>query len=136
MAAVANGGLRVQPRIIDKVTDANANIIEAPPVAAPVRVISEKTAAVLNEILKSVVARGTGVKAALAEHVVAGKTGTAQKAVRGGYSAEKFVASFAGYVPADRPRLVILAVVDEPKGAQYGGTIAAPMFKQIAESSL
>jgi cell division protein FtsI (penicillin-binding protein 3) len=98
--------------------------------------VSERTAAVLNEILKSVVYRGTGGKAALPEHVVAGKTGTAQKAIRGGYSPDKFIASFGGYVPADRPRLVILVVVDEPKGEQYGGVIAAPAFREIAEATL
>jgi cell division protein FtsI (penicillin-binding protein 3) len=84
-----------------------------------------------------VVARGTGRGAALDEHVVAGKTGTAQKAVRsGGYSVDKVMASFAGYVPADRPRLAVLVVVDEPKLSQYGGTVAAPVFKEIAESTL
>jgi cell division protein FtsI (penicillin-binding protein 3) len=136
IAAVANGGLRVQPRIVDKVIDARGNTIYTPPQVAPVRVISEKTAAVLNEVLKAVVARGTGVQASLAEHVVAGKTGTAQKAVRGGYSLDKVVASFGGYVPADRPQLAILVVVDEPKGSEYGGTVAAPVFKEIAESTL
>lgn len=136
VATVANGGVRVAPRIVDRVVDANGATIYTPPHAPPVRVISERTAAVLNEILKSVVARGTGRNAALAEHVVAGKTGTAQKAVRGGYSFDKVVASFAGYVPADRPRLVILVVVDEPKGSQYGGTVAAPAFRAIAEASL
>ena len=135
IAAVANGGLRVQPRIVEKVVDAKGNAIYTPPQAAPVRVISEKTAAVLNEILKNVVARGTGVQAALAEHVVAGKTGTAQKAGRGGYT-DKVVASFGGYVPADRPQLSILVVVDEPKESEYGGTVAAPAFKEIAESTL
>lgn len=136
MATVANGGMRVSPRIVERVVDAKGNTIYQPQRTAPVRVISEKTAAVLNEILKAVVARGTGMPAALAEHVVAGKTGTAQKAGRGGYSPDKFVASFCGYVPADRPRLVILVVVDEPKGSQYGGTIAAPAFKEIAEATL
>jgi len=136
MATVANGGMRVAPRIVERVVDAKGNTIYQPQRNAPVRVISEKTAAVLNEILKAVVARGTGMPAALAEHVVAGKTGTAQKAGRGGYSPDKFVASFCGYVPADRPRLVILVVVDEPKGSQYGGTIAAPAFKEIAEATL
>ena len=135
IAAVANGGLRVQPRIVEKVVDAKGNTIYAPPQAAPVRVISEKTAAVLNEILKAVVARGTGAPASIAEHVVAGKTGTAQKAGRGGYG-DKVVASFGGYVPADRPQLAILVVIDEPKGAEYGGTVAAPVFKEIAESTL
>lgn len=136
IATVANGGVRVAPHIVDHIVDAQGNIIGRSQRAAPVRVISEKTAAVLNEILKAVVARGTGAKAALAEHIVAGKTGTAQKAVRGGYSPDRVVASFGGYVPADRPRLVILVVVDEPHGAQYGGEIAAPAFKEIAEASL
>jgi cell division protein FtsI (penicillin-binding protein 3) len=135
IAAVANGGLRVQPRIVEKVVDTKNNTIYTPPQTAPVRVISEKTAAVLNEILKAVVTSGTGVQAALSEHVVAGKTGTAQKAGRGGYG-DKVVASFGGYVPADRPQLVILVVVDEPKLAEYGGTVAAPAFKEIAESTL
>ena len=98
--------------------------------------ISFSTAAVLNEILKNVVSRGTGEKAAIAEHVVAGKTGTAQKAVRGGYSADKYVGSFVGYVPADQPRLVILVVIDEPRGEHYGGTVAAPVFREVAEATL
>ena len=135
IAAVANGGVRMQPRIVEKVVDTKGNTISVPPQAAPVRVISEKTAAVLNEILKAVVARGTGAHAALAEHIVAGKTGTGQKAGRGGYG-DKVVASFGGYVPADRPQLAILVVIDEPKGAEYGGTVAAPAFKEIAESTL
>jgi cell division protein FtsI (penicillin-binding protein 3) len=137
-ATVANGGVRVAPHIVDRVVDAGGEVVYRPQSPPPVRVISERTAAVLNEILKAVVARGTGENAALEEHIVAGKTGTAQKAVRGGlgYSSDRFVASFGGYVPADRPRLAILVVIDEPKGAEYGGTVAAPVFKQIAEPVL
>src|SRR4029078_4683446 len=118
------------------IVDGSGNVIERPPQPAPVRVISEKTAAVLKEIVKPVVARGTGENAALAEHTVAGKTGTAQKAIRGSYSVDKFIASFTGYAPADRPSLVILVFIDEPKGAQYGGTVAAPAFREIAEGTL
>ncbi|HVR39569.1 MAG TPA: penicillin-binding protein [Thermoanaerobaculia bacterium] len=137
VATVANGGVRVEPRILERVIDDSGKTIVQPERAQPVRVISEKTAAVLNEILKQVVSRGTGENAALDEHIVAGKTGTAQKSAgRAGYSADKFVASFAGYVPADRPRLVILVVIDEPRGAQYGGTVAAPAFREIAEATL
>ncbi len=136
IATVANGGIRVEPRVIDRVVDASGKTIYQPQGPEPKRVISERTAAVLNEILKSVVYRGTGERAALPEHVVAGKTGTAQKAIRGGYAADKFIASFGGYVPADRPRLVILIMVDEPKGEQYGGVIAAPAFREIAEATL
>jgi len=135
-ATVANGGVRVAPHIVDHVVDAKGDVVYQASRPQPVRVISERTAAVLNEILKAVVARGTGENAALEEHIVAGKTGTAQKAIRGGYSPDRFVASFGGYVPADRPRLAILVVVDEPKGAEYGGTVAAPVFKQIAEPVL
>ena len=136
LATVANGGVRVEPRIIERVVDPKGKTIYAPPRREPVRVISDRTAALLNEMLKAVVSRGTGVRAALNEHVVAGKTGTAQKAIKGGYSPDKFIASFGGYVPADRPRLAILVIVDEPRGEQYGGIIAAPAFKEIAEASL
>jgi cell division protein FtsI (penicillin-binding protein 3) len=136
MSVVANGGIRVEPRIVDRVVNAEGRTIERPVRREPVRVISERTAAVLNELLKGVVSHGTGTPAAMAEHVVAGKTGTAQKAARGGYSPDRVVASFAGYVPADRPRLVILVTVDEPRGEQFGGKIAAPVFREIAEATL
>jgi cell division protein FtsI (penicillin-binding protein 3) len=136
LATIAGGGIRVEPRIVDRVVDANGKTIFVPERREPVRVISDRTAVLVNEMLKAVVARGTGLKAALTEHIVAGKTGTAQKYTRGGYAVDRFVASFGGYVPADRPRLVILVVVDEPKGEQYGGIIAAPAFKEIAEGTL
>ncbi|HUP47863.1 MAG TPA: penicillin-binding transpeptidase domain-containing protein [Thermoanaerobaculia bacterium] len=136
VSAIANGGVRMEPRIVDRVAGAEGETIHVPPRAEPVRVISERTAAVLNEMLKGAVAHGTARPAALAEHIVAGKTGTAQKAVRGGYSPDRFLASFAGYVPADRPRLVIFVAVDEPRGEQFGGKIAAPVFREIAEATL
>jgi cell division protein FtsI (penicillin-binding protein 3) len=134
--AVANGGMLVEPRIVARVVDEEGKTVYEPPRAAARRAMSEKTAAVLNEILKAVVSRGTGTNAALGEHVVAGKTGTAQKAGRGGYAADRFVGSFAGYVPADQPRLTILVVVDEPWPEHYGGTVAAPAFREIAEATL
>ena len=136
MAVIANGGLTIEPRIVERVVDAEGRTVWLPEVHDPERVVSERTAAVMNEILKMVVADGTGKNAGLDEYVVAGKTGTAQKAVRGGYSASKTIASFVGYVPADRPRLAILVLVDEPQGAQYGGDVAAPAFREIAEASL
>jgi cell division protein FtsI (penicillin-binding protein 3) len=137
VSAVAAGGVLVEPSVVKAVVDAEGKTVFAPSRGKPVRVMSEKTAAVLNEILKNVVARGTGAKAALAEHVVAGKTGTAQKAFgRAGYIDGRYVGSFAGYVPADRPRLAILVVIDEPRGEHYGGAVAAPAFREIAEGSL
>ena len=137
VSAVATGGMLVEPRIVKRVIDDEGRTIHEPPRGRTERVISEKTAAVLNEILKNVVARGTGSRAALSEHVVAGKTGTAQKAIgRMGYVDGRYVGSFAGYVPADRPRLAILVVIDEPRGEHYGGAVAAPAFREIAEAAL
>lgn len=136
VSAVATGGQLVEPRIVKRVIDDEGKTVYEPPRPQAVRVMSEKTAAVLNEILKNVVSRGTGTNAALAEHVVAGKTGTAQKAGRGGYIDGRYVGSFAGYVPADRPRLAILVVIDEPKPEHYGGAVAAPAFREIAEGAL
>ncbi len=136
MAALANGGRMVRPRIVSRVVDGAGNVVYASPPDPGVQVVSDRTAAIMNEILKAVVARGTGIHAALPDYVVAGKTGTAQKAVRGGYSADQFVASFVGYVPADRPRLAIIVVVDDPKQSEYGGTVAAPVFHDIAEAAL
>jgi len=137
VSAVATGGMLVEPRIVKRVIDDEGRTVYEPPHGKPQRVMSEKTAAVLNEILKNVVARGTGEKAALAEHVVAGKTGTAQKAIgRHGYVDGRYVGSFAGYVPADRPRLAILVVIDDPRPEHYGGTVAAPVFREVAEATL
>ncbi|HEV7238984.1 MAG TPA: penicillin-binding protein [Thermoanaerobaculia bacterium] len=136
VSAVATGGEMVEPRIVKRVVDDEGNNVYEPQPHKPVRVMSEKTAAVLNEILKNVVTRGTGENAALSDHVVAGKTGTAQKASRGGYVDGRYVGSFVGYVPADRPRLAILVVIDEPRVEHYGGTVAAPAFREIAEATL
>jgi len=87
----------------------------------------------LTGILVGVVDKGTGKKARLKEYRIAGKTGTAQVAGRGGYLRGKFVASFVGYLPADNPKIAILVVVDEPQGNYYGGTVAAPVFRRVAE---
>ncbi|HYI12792.1 MAG TPA: penicillin-binding transpeptidase domain-containing protein [Thermoanaerobaculia bacterium] len=137
VSAVATGGLMAEPRIVQRVVDDEGKTVYEPARGAPRRVMTEKTAAVLNEILKAVVSRGTGDQAALTEHVVAGKTGTAQKSGgRGGYMAGHYVGSFVGYVPADQPRLTILVVIDDPRGEHYGGVVAAPAFREIAEATL
>jgi len=76
---------------------------------------------------------GTAAKAALEHYTVAGKTGTAQKAINGVYPPGKFTTSFVGFFPADNPEVCITVVLDEPKNGHYGGQIAAPVFKAIAE---
>ncbi len=133
VSAVANGGVLMQPRIVDSIINKDGEVVKRF-VPRPVRrVVSRATADKLTDILVGVVDNGTGKKARLKEYRVAGKTGTAQVAGRGGYLRGKFVASFVGYLPADKPRIAIFVAVDEPQGNYYGGTVAAPVFRRVAE---
>jgi cell division protein FtsI (penicillin-binding protein 3)/stage V sporulation protein D (sporulation-specific penicillin-binding protein) len=100
------------------------------------RVVSRTVAAQVMTMLRGVVDAGTGTSAAVPGYTVAGKTGTANKPEHGGYSTSKYVASFVGLVPATRPRLAIMVMVDEPKGAIWGGAVAAPAFAEIARFGL
>jgi cell division protein FtsI (penicillin-binding protein 3) len=125
-AAIANGGLLVQPRIILGG--------DAPPAR---RVISRRTAERLQRMLEGVLGPGgTASEAAVAGYEIAGKTGTAEKAVKGGYSESRFVASFIGFAPAEDAQLLAAVIVDEPKGKYYGGEVAAPAFEKIASFAL
>jgi len=125
-AAVANSGLWIQPHLVAKVGD------KAAPVPKRRRVVSAVVAQELMTMFGSVVDKGTGTEAEIPGYSVAGKTGTAAKPdPSGGYSTTKYVASFVGIVPASNPRLVILITVDEPSTI-WGGSVAAPAFKQIA----
>ena len=130
-AAVANGGVWTRPHFVDR-------IVGEP--RAPLhrrRIVGSETAAELNTMLRLVVTEGTGTLAAVPGYVVAGKTGTAAKPdPQGGYSDTLYVASFVGFVPATKPRLVILIEVDEPHGDIYGGVVAAPAFAEIAKFDL
>jgi cell division protein FtsI (penicillin-binding protein 3) len=88
-------------------------------------------------MLESVVSSGTGRRAAVRNYHVAGKTGTAQKAVVGGHSDERHTAFFTGFAPATHPRLVVVVVIDEPQGAAYyGADVAAPVFANIVTGAL
>jgi len=100
--------------------------------------MSEETCAKVNRILQRVVETGTGQKARPAGYTAAGKTGTAQKIDHktGLYSKKDYMSSFVGFVPATSPKLVILVMIDTPEGNIYGGSVAAPVFKAVAEQSL
>jgi cell division protein FtsI (penicillin-binding protein 3) len=101
------------------------------------RVISSSTAHALTQMMEAVVSpAGTGKRAAVRNYRVAGKTGTAQKAVVGGHSDERHTAFFAGFAPASHPRLVVVVVIDEPQGAYYGADVAAPVFSNIVTGAL
>ncbi len=133
-SAIANGGVLLEPRLFVEAVDqiGGRKTWETP--TAIRRVISEKTAARLRDILQGVVLRGTGKDALLDGWTVAGKTGTAQKIDprTRKYSADKFVASFCGFVPAVKPRLTIVVVYDEPQGVSWGGYNAGPVFRNVA----
>src|SRR6266487_6393584 len=130
-AAIANRGLWSRPHLVDHVDGGGRPSLHRR------RLVSRPIAAELMTMLKDVVAEGTGMYAAIPGYQVAGKTGTAQKPdAHGGYSADRYVASFVGIVPASRPRLVVLVAVDEPHGAIWGGVVAAPAFQQIARFDL
>jgi cell division protein FtsI/penicillin-binding protein 2 len=131
-AAIANQGVLVQPHLVSRV---GAETEVAPKRR---RVVTEGVAATLKTLLRGVVDEGgTGTAAAIPGYYVAGKTGTAQKPdPAGGYSATRYVASFVGFVPATKPRLVVLVNVDEPRGSIWGGVVAAPAFQQISRFAL
>jgi cell division protein FtsI (penicillin-binding protein 3) len=133
-AAIANGGWLMRPRMVTRIVQGDSERIVEPKVRQ--RMLLQQTAAQLTAILVGVVERGTGKQAALEGYTVAGKTGTAQKTETGGYSRRKLLASFVGYVPAEAPELVILAMIDEPQKDRWGGTAAAPMFKRVAQQAL
>ena len=136
--AIANGGVLMKPYLVHKVVDPDGLVLLDNGPTPLRRVISERTAALVVDMLESVVQKaGTAPRARMEEFRVAGKTGTAQKPdpVARGYS-EKRIASFVGIVPADAPRAVILVVIDEPKTDVFGGLVAAPAFKEIAAAAL
>jgi cell division protein FtsI (penicillin-binding protein 3) len=138
-AAIANGGFLMRPYVTRRVVSPQGEIVLEIQPHVVRRVLSEKTATSLASILKDVTNEGgTGVMANVDGFEVAGKTGTAQKAdpVHGGYAAKKRVASFVGFVPANDPRLVALVLIDEPEVNVYGGVVAAPAFRNIAQAAL
>ena len=129
-ATIANGGERIVPRVVQSIGGKVTPTVKT-------RVIPAPLARELTGMLTNVVVAGTGAEAAIPGFNVAGKTGTAEKPdPRGGYAKGKYVASFVGFVPASKPRFVVLVMVDEPQGAILGGIIAAPAFQRIARFAL
>jgi cell division protein FtsI (penicillin-binding protein 3) len=123
--AIANHGIMRRPYVVKG---------DQPP---PKRVLTRRTADRVSHMLEGVLAAGgTAEEAQVDGYMLAGKTGTAEKAIKGGYSKTDFIASFIGYAPAKDPQLLVAVMVDTPRGDIYGGTVAAPAFERIMEFAL
>lgn len=133
VSAIANGGYLVRPHFV-KAYLRNGETLKTVEPETMGRPISRVTAELLKEMMKGVTMEGgTGMKAAIPGFVVAGKTGTAQKLDHNTktYSLDRHLASFVGFFPADAPRLVIVVMIDEPRGVEWGGAVAGPVFSEI-----
>jgi cell division protein FtsI (penicillin-binding protein 3) len=139
IAVLANGGEYIPPLIARAIVDAEGQVVESFEPRPLRRVIHEKTAEQIRAMMHSVTQEGgTGVNAAPEGYTAAGKTGTAQvmDPVSGRYASNRYTSLFTGFIPADNPRLVMTVVIHEPKGAIYGGVVAAPVFRDIAAKAL
>lgn len=137
---LANDGVYVPPKLVLETVD-SAGVRHPTDAAEGRRVVSERTAQQMREMLVNVVANGTGSRGGITGYSVAGKTGTARKPLpEGGYKDAAgnyhYVATFVGFVPAEKPELSIIVVIDEPAGDIYGGTVAAPVFADLAQYGL
>ena len=131
--AIANGGVLMAPRLVAGTIGADGRLDDRGGPQPVRRVVSRKTAATLNEVLTGVVEKGTGQKARIKGVAVAGKTGTAQRALAGGsgYDPNARIASFVGFLPADDPQYVCVIMVENPRVNGWGGYVAAPAFRQV-----
>jgi penicillin-binding protein 2B len=140
VAAVANGGKLMKPRLIESISDPSGGTKQVFEPQAVRQVISADSARKVGEYLETVVSDqkiGTGKNAYIPGYRIAGKTGTAQKVIDGKYSDDKYVVSFIGYAPVDDPKIVLYVIVDEPQvPLAGGGSVAAPIFRDIMEQSL
>ncbi len=131
-AAAVNGGNYYSPRLLKSIVLPNNKKVVNEPVLK-FRPISENTSSILAEMLEGVVTEGSGKKAYIEGYRVGGKTGTAQKYEDGHIASGKYISSFVGFFPADKPQYLALIIVDEPQGTYYGSAVAAPVAKEIFE---
>ncbi len=135
--AIANGGILLRPRIVSEILNADGSVAYRYAPEVERRAITPKTAAILRGYLRDVVVRGTGNPTArVPGYTTAGKTGTAQIAENGVYASGAYVASFVGMIPAETPKYVILVKIERPRGAIYGGVVAAPAFAELARLAM
>ena len=132
--AIANDGIMMKPFVVKRITNGDETVAEYSPLAYR-KPISSKTAKMMKQILVGAVEDGTGKKAKIVRYSVAGKTGTSQKASedKKGYIPGKYVSSFVGFLPADNPIISMIVIIDEPQDEYFGGTVACPVFRNIAD---
>ncbi len=135
-SALINGGYLLEPAIVKQIVDADGNVKSKFEIKKIRRVISKTTSDVMKRMLLGVVEKGTGVKAQLDNVYVGGKTGTSQKLINGRYSSRYYNSSFIGFFPYNNPQIICLILVDSPEIGRYGGQVAAPIFKNIAQKIL
>ena len=136
LSAIANDGYYMRLHIVKHIRDKYNQVIKSTRPEILDRVISEQTAHRVRDIMVGVVENGTAKRAQIEGVKVAGKTGTAQKVIDGQYSHSQFYASFMAFAPADDPKLACVVVFDEPRPSYFGGTVAAPVAKEVLENSL
>jgi len=135
-SALVNGGYLLEPRILKEIVDAKGNIKSEYETKKIRKVISEETSQIIKNIMVGVVEHGTGKNAQLENVYVGGKTGTAQKLIKGRYSSKYYNSSFIGFFPAEDPQIICLILVDSPEIGRYGGQVAAPIFRNVAKKIL
>lgn len=137
ICAIANGGELLKPYIIDRIVAPNGEVIRKGGKQVVRRVITPEVAAQMRAMMEKVVSEGAGKTARIKGYRIAGKTGTAQKISQyGGYAAGEYIASFVGFVPADKPQYAMLVVLDNPRGAFYGSQVSAPIFRDTLQQIL
>ncbi|MDE6868625.1 MAG: stage V sporulation protein D, partial [Clostridia bacterium] len=130
VAASVNGGYYYLPRLLKSVVTSSGRVESGNPVLLN-RPISSEASSMLANMLEGVVSEGSGSKAYIEGYKVGGKTGTAQKYEDGHVAVGKYVSSFCGFFPSDKPQYLALIIVDEPEGVYYGSAVAAPVANEI-----
>ncbi|WP_110953226.1 peptidoglycan D,D-transpeptidase FtsI family protein [Anaerosinus massiliensis] len=133
VCAITNGGMHLKPQIVREIKNKDGSMVQSFEKEELGQVLSPQVSTQVKEILESVVENGTGKNAFVEGYRTGGKTGTAQKVGQGGYMPGKYIASFIGFAPADKPKIVFMVAIDEPEGIYYGGQIAAPVFKNAMQ---
>lgn len=133
VSSIINGGQRVTPHFGVKVTDGDGTVLKEFSKEKGKRILSEETSGTMRTLLESVVSEGGGKKAYIEGYSIGGKTATSQTLPR---SANKYISSFLGFAPAENPQVLGLVVIYNPQGIYYGGTIAAPVMKEIFDNIL